>query len=110
MGVLQDLQIEMSLGIMRPSLNGVGFRGDLMGDDSAGSRRPAGRLFARWVRPETDLLRSFGAIVVGGFGCDHRVRGDSWLASWWILVSNNESFPALTISGGQLYYATKKCM
>jgi hypothetical protein len=68
MGVLQDLQIATSLGMMRPSLNGVGFRGDLMGD-SAGSSRPAGRLFARWVRPERDLLRSFGAIVVGGFGC-----------------------------------------
>jgi hypothetical protein len=68
MGVLQALQMETSLGMMRPSLNAVGLRGDLMGD-SAGSSRPAGRLFARWVRPERDLLRSFGAIIVGKLGC-----------------------------------------
>lgn len=46
MGVLQALQMEMSVGLMRPSLKGVGFRGDFTGD-SAGSSRPAGRLFAR---------------------------------------------------------------
>ena len=62
MGVLQALQMEMSLGMMRPSLKGVGFRGDFTGE-SAGSSRPAGRLFARWVRPEMDLLRSLGAMI-----------------------------------------------
>lgn len=66
-GVLQALQMETSLGMMRPKENGSGSRGDLTGD-SAESSRLAGRLFARWVRPERDLLRSFGAMV-GGLGC-----------------------------------------
>ena len=71
MGVLQALQMDTSLVFMRPSLKGVGFRGDLIGD-SAGSSRPAGRLFERWVRPERDLLRSLGAML-GIFACSGRV-------------------------------------
>ena len=71
MGVLQALQMETSLGMMRPGENCFGFRGDLTGD-SAESSRLAGRLFARWVRPERDLLRSFGAIF-GGLWCYARM-------------------------------------
>ena len=69
MGVLQALQMEMSVGLMRPSLKGVGFRGGPVGD--RGECRGPGRLFARWVRPERDLLRSFGAMVCGVicYGC-----------------------------------------
>lgn len=63
MGVLQALQMETSLGLMRPSLKGVGFRGGPVGD--RGECRGPGRLFARWVRPERDLLLTFGAIVGG---------------------------------------------
>jgi hypothetical protein len=45
MGVLQALQMETSLGSMRPSLNAVGLRGDLVGDE--GECRGPGRLLAR---------------------------------------------------------------
>ena len=45
MGVLHALQMETSLGLMRPSLNAVGLRGDLVGDE--GECRGPGRLFAR---------------------------------------------------------------
>jgi hypothetical protein len=45
MGILQALQIETSLALMRPSLNAVGLRGDLVGDE--GECRGPGRLLAR---------------------------------------------------------------
>ena len=61
MGVLQALQIETLVEMMGPRENGVIFRGDLVGDRA--ESRPPGRLFARYVRPERDLLRSFGAMV-----------------------------------------------
>jgi hypothetical protein len=44
-GALHALQMETSLGLMRPSLNAVGLRGDLAGDE--GECRGPGRLFAR---------------------------------------------------------------
>lgn len=67
MGALHALQIETVLGLMWPRVNGVGLRGDLMGDSIESSVGP-GRLFARWLRPEMDLLRSVGAMV-GSLGC-----------------------------------------
>ena len=106
MGVLQALRVEMSLGLMRPSLKGVGFRGGPVGDE--GDRRGPGRLFARWVRPERDLLLTFGAIVGGlmRYACAcfpaHLVPGH-------VLTSNNETFPAFTISGERHHCTTKRC-
>jgi hypothetical protein len=44
-GALHALQMETSLGLMRPSLNAVGLRGDLVGDE--GECRGPGRLLAR---------------------------------------------------------------
>jgi hypothetical protein len=44
-GALHALQMETSLGLMRPSLNAVGLRGDLVGDE--GECKGPGRLFVR---------------------------------------------------------------